>query len=55
MRAHRLLGILERNLLGAAMSAVLFIIERYLDRANDQQSTRENSGGRAGDEVRETA
>jgi len=54
MRPPRFVGILERTLLGAAMSAVLFIIERRLDRADDQQGTRQNSGDRAGDEERKT-
>jgi hypothetical protein len=54
MRPLRIVGILERTLLGAAMSAVLFIIERRLDRAKDQQGTRQSSGNRAGDEERET-
>jgi hypothetical protein len=30
MRPRRFLGILERTLLGAAMSAVLYIVERRL-------------------------
>jgi hypothetical protein len=55
MRPPRFVGILERTLLGAAMSAVLFIIERRLDRANDQQGKKQNSGDRAGDEERETS
>jgi hypothetical protein len=32
MRSRRLLGILERAVLGAAMSAVLYIVERRLRR-----------------------
>jgi hypothetical protein len=49
MRPRRFVGILERKLLGAAMSAVLFVIERRLDQANDEQSTRQNSGDGAGE------
>jgi hypothetical protein len=32
MRSRRFVGILERKLLGAAMSVALFIVERRLDR-----------------------
>jgi hypothetical protein len=32
MRARRFVGILERRLLRAAMSAVLFVVERRLSR-----------------------
>ncbi len=55
MRPTKFVGILERTLLGAAMSAVLFIIERRLDRANEQQGKKQNSGDRTGDEERETS
>jgi hypothetical protein len=36
MRARRFVGILERRLLGAAMGAVLFVVERRLRRRNVQ-------------------
>jgi hypothetical protein len=32
MRPRRFIGILERRLLGAAMSVVLFVVERRLNR-----------------------
>jgi hypothetical protein len=34
MRPRRFIGVLERRLLGAAMSAILFVIERKLSRRN---------------------
>jgi hypothetical protein len=34
MRPRRFIGILERRLLGAAMSAVLFVVERRLTQKN---------------------
>jgi hypothetical protein len=36
MRPRRIIGILERRLLGAAMSAVLFVVERRLSRRGVQ-------------------
>ena len=36
MRPRRIIGILERRLLGAAMSVVLFVVERRLSRRSVQ-------------------
>ncbi len=36
MRPRRFVGILERRLLGAAMSVVLFVVERRLSRRSVQ-------------------
>ena len=46
MRARRFVGILERRLLGAAMGAVLFIVERRLAQAEDRRREEQASGGR---------
>ena len=40
MRPRRFVGILERALLGAAMSVVLSIVERRLSRQKDQRDAR---------------
>jgi hypothetical protein len=34
MRTRRFRGVLERRLLGAAMSAILFVVERRLSKRN---------------------
>lgn len=34
MRSRKFIGILERRLLGAAMSAILFVVERRLSKRN---------------------
>jgi hypothetical protein len=34
MRTRRFIGILERRILGAAMSAILFVVERRLRQRN---------------------
>ena len=47
MRARRFVGILERRLLGAAMGAVLFIVERRLARAEERRRE-EQAAGRKG-------
>jgi hypothetical protein len=36
MRRRRIMGILERRLLGAAMSVVLFVVKRRLNRRSGQ-------------------
>ena len=50
MRPRRFIGILERRLLGAAMSVVLFVVERRLSRgAKDRDAAeheRRGAGGR---------
>jgi hypothetical protein len=52
MRPRRFFGILERTLLGAAMSVVLFIIERRLSRRS-AEAARGAPGHRSAE--RETA
>jgi hypothetical protein len=47
MRVRRIVGILERRLLGAAMGAVLFIVERRLAQAEDRRREEQVSGGRS--------
>jgi len=44
MLARRFVGILERRLLGAAMGAVLFIVERRLAQAEDRGREEQESG-----------
>jgi hypothetical protein len=44
MRPRRFIAILERPLLGAAMSVVLFVVERRLGRAQDRQRAQQASG-----------
>jgi hypothetical protein len=50
MRPRRLLGTLERALLGTAMSAVLYVVERRLSRRMKAQRDAEHAtGDRRGD------
>ena len=51
MRPRRFLGILERAVLGAAMSAVLYTVERRLSRRIKARRDAEHARG-GGEEVR---
>jgi hypothetical protein len=51
MRPRSFLGVLERALLGAAMSAVLYIVERRLSRRiKDRRDAEHTKGRRRADE-----
>jgi hypothetical protein len=50
MRPRRFLGILERAMLGSAMSAVLYVVEWQLSRRMKDKRDAENvAGGRQGE------
>ena len=49
MRPRRFIGVLERRLLGAAMSVVLFVVDRRLRRRGvraAQDALRDTEGGK---------
>jgi hypothetical protein len=46
MRPRRFLGILERAVLGAAMSTVLYVVERRLSRRMKNRRDAEHARGR---------
>ena len=46
MRPRRFIGILERKLLGAAMSAILFVLEKRLSERNTGTAHTEPPAGK---------
>jgi hypothetical protein len=54
MRTRRFIAILERPLLGAAMSVVLFVVERRLNRTEARGDARPAPGSRPGNGERGT-